>query len=58
MAFLHHAPSRGVPVVLLDGFELHDYLAAVQRYKATVTMVVPPILLELVQDPSAVTNKP
>lgn len=57
MAFLNHASSRGVLVVLLDGFDARDYLAAVQRYKATIAMLVPQILLSLVQGPGRVPKK-
>lgn len=50
---LHHAPSRGVPVVILARFEPVPFLRAVERYGATAAMVVPPILLALLQHPGA-----
>jgi acyl-CoA synthetase (AMP-forming)/AMP-acid ligase II len=50
---LFHAPYRGVPVVILPRFEPIAFLSAVSRYKATVALVVPPILLMLLHHPGA-----
>lgn len=42
----------GVPLVILAKFEPDAYCRAIERYRATVLFVVPPIILALVHHPA------
>ncbi len=43
--------AAGATAVLLPRFELNGFLAAVERHRVTVTIVVPPIMLALASHP-------
>lgn len=45
---LHQPLTRGVPVVILPRFEESSVLAAVEKYKITWGLIVPPILIALI----------
>ncbi len=46
---VHHALVSGVPVVVLPRFEEKSVLHAIERYKVTWALVVPPVLIILLQ---------
>lgn len=46
---VHHALVSGVPVVVLPRFEEKAVLSAVERFKVTWALVVPPVLIILLQ---------
>lgn len=56
MTLLHHAPARGVPVVLMARFAPVPYMRTIARYRVTASMVVPPILLALLHHPGALSH--
>ncbi|RXW21478.1 hypothetical protein EST38_g4374 [Candolleomyces aberdarensis] len=54
IAHLHHSFYLGMPTVILTGgFEPTAFCQAIERYKVTMAMVVPPILQVLIQHPAA-----
>ncbi len=42
---------RGFPVVILPKFDPEQFCRSIERYKATVAFVVPPIILVLIHHP-------
>ena len=44
---LHHPLIRGVPVVVLPRFEEHGVLSAIERFRITWGLVVPPVMIVL-----------
>lgn len=48
---IHHAVLVGIPVVVLPKFDLEAFCGAVQRFKTTIALLVPPIVLLLAKDP-------
>ncbi|KAL2826946.1 hypothetical protein BJY01DRAFT_255843 [Aspergillus pseudoustus] len=55
IGLLHYPIYEGVPCVIMRGFDLGRFCAAVERYGATFANVVPPVLLALSKD-QAVTR--
>lgn len=52
LRFIHFALYYGMTVVVMPRFELPVFLGAVARYKITLGILVPPILVLLAKDPS------
>lgn len=50
--FIHYALYCGMTVVVMPKFDLKVFLEAVQKYKVTLGILVPPILVLLAKDPS------
>jgi acyl-CoA synthetase (AMP-forming)/AMP-acid ligase II len=42
----------GSTIVLMPRFDLEQFLAAIQKYRVTLSHIVPPIVLKLAKDPS------
>lgn len=53
---LHWPLTLGVPVVLMTHFDPENFCAYVQKYKATTSLVVPPVLVVLARHPGIVAN--
>lgn len=51
IVLLHQTLYNGGTVILLPKFDLEKFCEAVQKYKATVALVVPPIALGLAKHP-------
>jgi len=52
LVVLNHALSAGATVVTLPRFELEPFLQAMQDYKVTRGILVPPIILQLAKHPA------
>ncbi|MCO5549697.1 hypothetical protein L7F22_003170 [Adiantum nelumboides] len=50
--FIHYALYSGMTVVVMPKFDLKVFLEAVEKYKVTLGILVPPILVLLAKDPS------
>lgn len=48
---LHWPFTLGVPVAIMSHFDPENFCAYVQRYKATISLVVPPVLVVLARHP-------
>lgn len=51
LQFIHHAVWWGITTVVLPKFDLDDWCSAVQKYKITVGIVVPPLLVLIAKSP-------
>ncbi|KJA28962.1 hypothetical protein HYPSUDRAFT_33429 [Hypholoma sublateritium FD-334 SS-4] len=49
---LHWPFTLGVPVALMTHFDPENFCAYVQKYKATISLVVPPVLVVLARHPA------
>ncbi|KJA18782.1 hypothetical protein HYPSUDRAFT_144499 [Hypholoma sublateritium FD-334 SS-4] len=49
---LHWPFTLGVPVALMTHFDPENFCAYAQRYKATISLVVPPVLVVLARHPA------
>ncbi|KAI9037157.1 acyl--CoA ligase [Aspergillus affinis] len=47
----HSSPYRGDQVVVLPKFELKSYLAAIEKFKISVLLLVPPIIITMLRNP-------
>ncbi|KAL4782212.1 hypothetical protein BJX76DRAFT_359200 [Aspergillus varians] len=47
----HCGPFRGDQIIVLPKFELRTYLAAVQNFKISSLLVVPPIIISMLRSP-------
>ena len=45
-------PLRGIPVYIMPKFDFEKMLGAIQKYKVTALMVVPPIIVALAKHPA------
>ena len=48
---------RGVPAVTMEKFDVAAFCRAIERYKVTEALVVPPISLALAHHPGKSTDK-
>lgn len=53
---LHWPITLGAPVVLMTHFDPENFCSYVQKYKATVSLVVPPVLVVLARHPGIMTS--
>lgn len=51
VVLLHQTLANGGTIILMPKFDLVEFCAAVQRYKATVALIVPPMALGLAKHP-------
>ncbi|KDQ53842.1 hypothetical protein JAAARDRAFT_161175 [Jaapia argillacea MUCL 33604] len=49
---LHHPIYRGIPVVIMPRFDPVGFCANVEKYKVTMSLIVPPILVLLANHPA------
>ena len=52
---MHWPFTLGVPVALMGHFDPENFCAYTQRYKATISLVVPPVLVVLARHPGMYT---
>jgi 4-coumarate--CoA ligase len=48
---LHFSSWAGIQAIVLERFVIQDFLKAIQKYKATIAYVVPPVVLDLAKHP-------
>ena len=48
---LHWPMTLGAPVVMMSHFDPENFCAYVQKYKVTISLVVPPVLVVLSRHP-------
>jgi len=53
---LHFPFSTGAPVIIMPRFDPVQFCAHIQKYKVTIAMIVPPILVLLARHPGADPN--
>jgi acyl-CoA synthetase (AMP-forming)/AMP-acid ligase II len=44
--------AKGIPLVIMSHFDMEDFCKFVEKYKVTMSMIVPPICLALLHHPA------
>ncbi|KAL1193498.1 OPC-6:CoA ligase [Cardamine amara subsp. amara] len=57
LAFAMATVALGSTVVILRRFKLHEMMASVEKYKATILTLAPPVLVAMVNDADLISRK-